>query len=322
VIAALKSAFPGVRIGFLGSSWAIRIVEQHSLVSRTHIFDHFFLNRRPLPRREKLRSHIRTGKQALKEIREASYDVAIELLPRMHNTVPMFWQAGIPIRIGYRSGGFGHLLTHSLEWEDVNQHASAYHMDLLRFLPIGEEHLSNTCAVLPSSDADRLSSVGIDTSRLAVFHPQAGVAFKQWRADKWRELARICSADGYQVAFTGSGADQEAEVSSIIDGIDGCINLCNRLNWDEFISTIEHARFVVCVDTVAQHVASAFNTPCVAIIPGPNPHIYRPAHERHKVLLEQVDCVPCFRPYGCEGMECIRNVETSRVYDAIRELLA
>ena len=61
--------------------------------------------------------------------------------------------------------------------------------------------------------------------------------------------------------------------------------------------------------------------PCVVVTMGVAPHQWYPMHMAAKVLIENVDCIPCYRRGGCEGMECLREVSVSRVYKAVKEIL-
>ena len=321
----LRSAFPDVRIGFLVGSWSAPVLQDHPDVDRLHFFDHYFLNRREASRLARVRSHLRTRRQAIGEIRSAPYDVAIELFPRVHNAVTLLWRAQVPVRIGYTSGGFGPLLTHRLEWTASNRHVSQYHIDLLRLLPLGEYDVSQARVVIPSVESGRFldesASAGLERRGYVVFHVGAGDAFRQWQQEKWRELARCLARDGYRIAFTGSGEAEEAAAAKVISGLESCVNLCGRLSWAGFVAAIEHAAALVCVDTVAQHVASGFDTPCVVITAGRHPQLWRPMHERHKVAINPVPCIPCYRRGGCEGMECITRVSAGEVYEAVTDLI-
>jgi ADP-heptose:LPS heptosyltransferase len=325
VIPVLKSAFPEVEIGFLVGSGSKSVLEGHPLVKRVHIVDHFYYNRKDKSLFRRILNYWCTSIIALIKIRATSYDVAIELNPHMQNSIILLWMAGIPARLGYTSGGFGALLTHKMDWVDKPQHFYHYYMDLLRFLPVEKEHISKAHVTLPSLGEDEfareLECIGVQNKKYIVFHVGPSAVWKKWQTENWRELAKLLVADGMKLIFTGSTSIEKSEVATITEGLEGCANLCGRLNWAGFVSAIKYARLLVSIDTCAYHVASGFNTPCILLTMGVAPHQWYPMHMPAKVLTHSVDCIPCYRRGGCEGMECLKGISVSRVYKAVNEIL-
>ncbi len=111
LLAALKSADPEVKLGVVVGSWSRPIVEGHPLIDVVHTVDHWKLNRSPLPLWKKIVQYYATKRRAVREIRAQSYDAAIDFYPFFPNAIPLLWQAKVPMRIGFTSGGFGPVLT-------------------------------------------------------------------------------------------------------------------------------------------------------------------------------------------------------------------
>ena len=328
LLPVLKSAFPDCKIGFLAGSWARPVLDDHPLVDYVHILDHWAANRSPAPRREKLRRYAQTRRKALTEVWAAGYDAAIDLCWSFPNTLPFLWQARIPVRIGYRSGGAGPLATHALDFDEREQHVLERHLALVRRLPVSEEDLAKAAPVLaPVSGADSAAWQGemlahrLTRGGYVVLHVGAGGTLKAWPAAKWRLLAQKWLDAGAALVFTGAGEKDAGLIAEVTAGLHGCVNVCDRLSWGGLVAAITQARLLVCVDTVAGHIAGAVGTPCAVITTGQNPYLWHPLGQAHRVLTHPVPCLPCHRGLGCAGMECIREVDAGRVYAAGRALL-
>lgn len=329
LLPVLKSAFPECEIGFLIGGWARPVLDGHPLVDTVHILDHWATNRASAPRRDKINHYFQTRRQALREVRAAHYDAAIDLCWSFPNTLPFLWQAKIPVRIGYRSGGAGPLATHSLDFDARELHVLGRHLDLVRLLPVREQDLALAAPVLaPVSEIDaeawrrERQTAGLTRGNYVVFHAGAGGTLKVWPASKWRTLTQRWRQTGAQIVFTGAGNKDAALIDEITAGLSGCTNLCGRLDWGGLVAAITQARLVVCVDTVAGHIAGAVGTPCAVITTGQNPYLWHPLGQMHRVLTHPVPCAPCHRGLGCAEMDCIRDVPVEQVYQVGRALLA
>lgn len=328
VLPVLKSAFPECRIGFLIGSWSLPVLDGHPLVDDIHILDHWSTNRAPLSHGQKWRQYRETRRQALREVRAARYDTALDLHWNFPNTLPFLWQARIPARIGYGSAGFGPLATHCVGFDARPLSVGARHLGLVRRLPVCEGDLVQAAPNLPPVDAadiaalDReLQAGGLAGEDYVVFHVGAGLHLNVWPTAKWRSLAERLVAEGRRLVFTGVGDRDQALIAEITAGLNGCVSLCGRLSWGGFVAAIARARLLVCVDTVAGHISGAVGTPCAVIVTGRHPYLWHPQGQGYRVLIHTVPCAPCHRGRGCADMECIRDLEVEQVYRAGRDLL-
>ncbi len=329
LLPVLKSAYPEAQIGFLVGSWSQSLLQGHPLVDHVHFLDHWAHNRAGIPRRRKWQRYVETRREALRQIRAVRYDAAFDLYWNFPNTLPLLWQAKIPMRVGYESGGFGPLATHAPAFGDKRLHASQRYLDLVKTLPLvprGMEPGSLRPALPPVQGRGaaaleaELQAAGLHGKDYMVFHVGAADSFRDWPAARWRELAQRFLAQGHLLLFTGTGPKDEARIKEIQAGLSGCVNLCGKLPWSGFVAAIARARLLVCVDTVAGHVAAATGTPCTVITAGRWPYLWRPLGPG-RVLMHPVPCAPCHRNLGCDGMECIREVSVSSVYEEAQALL-
>lgn len=239
VLEPIKRAYPHVKIGFLVSSGSKQVIEAHPLVDHIHTFDHWKLNR---SKGKSTRFH------AIREIRKMHYDIAIDLYIYYPNTILLFWLVGIPIRIGYRSGGAGPLLTHYLDRS--NRHILAYHFDLLKFLNIdcsGRPSLPERAFVIPKQE-------------YIVVHMGDPTSPKSWDKDKWRGLLKKYA--GTQLVFTGYGEKENAYIAEVNQS---GLNLCNKISFQELVYLIKHCKLLISIDSVTSHIAACFEKPSIII---------------------------------------------------------
>jgi ADP-heptose:LPS heptosyltransferase len=321
VIPMLGAAWPSVEIGVLIGSWARPVLGDHPDVRWVHEMDHWKLNRSPRGPASRLRRHLSSRRSALREIRGVRYDMAIDLHPYFPNAIPLLWRAGIPIRIGYTSAGFGPMLTHPLAWQDSDRHRVDYHADLLRQAGIEVAPGTSLRYSLPRV-ADRPPPGTIPPDDYLLLHMGAGLPIKEWPRERWAELIDELLAAGHTLVFTGSGEEQGREAQALVAGRSNCFDLCNRLDWSGFVAAVAAARLVVCVDSVAGHVAGAVGTPVVVLTSGINrPGHWIPVGDRAAIVTHPVPCAPCFRSRGCPEMACVRGIGVDAVLATVRETL-
>jgi ADP-heptose:LPS heptosyltransferase len=322
IVPALKEALPGVRIGMLVGSWSAPVVRNHPLLDWVHTVDHWKLSRAPTSHPQKFLAYWRTRRKALREIRELGYDCAVDLYFYAPNAITLLWQAGIPQRIGYTSGGFGPLLTCRRDFVLKNRSVVDYYLDLARLVPGADGICTETA--LPS-----LPRVPVDTTALAgggkyiVLHLGSGLPLKEWPCGSWIELVRLLSAFGHRLVFTGSGAREREMVATAAAYAVSGVDLCDRLKWHEFVEVIASASLLVSVDSVAGHIAAAVRTPALVIGNGiNNAFLWKPVGSLSQVVMKSMHCAPCYRRNGCAAMTCIRDVGAPQVLGRVADMLA
>ena len=333
ILADLHAAFPHARLDVTAPSWNVGVFDGHPLVNRVHVVDHWKLNRAAISRRTKVAHYLSTATRAVREIVALKYDVAIDTYPFFPNAAGVLWRARVPVRIGYASGGFGPLYTHTLDWVDDREHITTKQRRLSRILAKRRELPSvPQYALAPTttdvdSRLDRL--LGADSDRsIVILHAGAGTVQKDWPLARWVELAtKLDSLGGARVVLTGAGA-RDAEIAQTLAAqVPGCRSLVDALSWAEFVGVVRRSALVVSGDTSAAHVAAACATPHITLFTGINDSAeFRPlsqlSADRSAVLMQAVPCAPCFRNDGCEAMSCIREIETDHVLRTALEMLS
>lgn len=107
--------------------------------------------------------------------------------------------------------------------------------------------------------------------RAAVVHVGAFYGSRRWPAERFAEVARRLTDDGFDVVLTGGDAERDRALDiARRAGLDDSHALAGRLDLRQFAAVVADARLVVTVDTGAAHLASAFGIPSVVIF-GPAP---------------------------------------------------
>jgi ADP-heptose:LPS heptosyltransferase len=326
VIPLLREELADIELGIVLGSWAAPALRGHPHLRWSHTIDHWHTNRSAEARPAKWRRYRRSRRRALEEIRAVGYDAAVDLYSFYPNVAGLLWRAGIPVRAGFTSGGYGPLYTHRLDWAHVGRHTAEQHVALLRtlFPRLGERaELRYDLPPVPAEARARvaalLSTEGIAAGEYVVLHMGTGASLREWPRESWRQLARALVGEGYRLVFTGVGAAEREAVRAVTDGLTEYTDLCDRLDWEGFREVLASAQLLVCGETAAMHVAAGMGIPCVVTMTGTaGPAQWRPLGSSSSVLVNPVPCVPCFQKLGCATMACVRGIGVNTVLEAVR----
>lgn len=249
----LKRLYPETKIGFLIGSWSKDVLEDHPLIDRCHFVDHWRLDRSSKPLFYKMAAYMRSGRRAIREIEKEQYDWAVDLYPYFPNAAPLLWRAHIPVRIGYSSGGFGPLFTHPHLWKQKKQSILRYQCELFGI----DEKVS------PSLIAEPIPL----PKNYMVVHMGTGAPSKEWPHAHWKRVVEYFAQKNYPLLFTGRGEKENRRIERMIHETGYGENYCNRLDWKQFVFLVQHARFIVSVDTAIAHIATSSETAHLMISP-------------------------------------------------------
>jgi ADP-heptose:LPS heptosyltransferase len=120
-----------------------------------------------------------------------------------------------------------------------------------------------------------------------VVHPGAKAPERRWPAYGFAAVARALAAAGHRVVVSGSDAERPlAERVAARAGLPATAVVAGRTDVGDMAALIGHARLVVCGDTGAAHLATAYGTPSVVLFAGMSPARWGPPPDRswHVVL--------------------------------------
>jgi ADP-heptose:LPS heptosyltransferase len=271
VIAAIRDDYPDCRIGFLVSAQSRVVLETCQRVDWIHVIENWVR-----PERTKLQKVLDylyfifiQQPRLVKEVSVIKYDCAIELRPFFPNVIPVFWKAGIPLRIGFTSSGNRFLLNKRVDWIQYRYLPNCYGA-LLEKIGI---HKKKSRSLMPCLTLDPFPDEPSDP--YIIFHLCSSNEAKELTVAFWKDLYQHCRDLGYVVYFTGQGYREHAIISTIVGLTE--YNLCNRLGWKAFVAYIRSSWGVVSVDSVPVHLAASFQVPCAVLFKmTPYPDLWKP----------------------------------------------
>ena len=132
--------------------------------------------------------------------------------------------------------------------------------------------------------------------------------------------------DTFDIVLTGTNDDAKIidEIMKLCGG--GIINLVGETSLKELTALLDMASLMITNDSGPMHIASAFNTPIVAIF-GPTTRElgFYPYNENSKVIEKDLPCRPCGKHGGekckIETFDCMDLITPEVVYKAAVDLL-
>lgn len=314
VIAAIKKIHPDAHLWMMTTPLAADLVRRDPLLSGVITFD----------KRNRL-SGLSGLLRMSRKLKKMQFD-KVYSLHRSFRTALLLFLAGIPLRIGCSDAKLS-FLYHQAKERDFRQH------DVIRNMAI----LTGEAGFDPDRMAMRLYPPlpgEIDTGLVerlnhsipyAVLVPGSAWKTKMWHWRGFREVAEYLVDRNMKVVLLGARSERET-CARVAQGID-LINLAGRTGISEAMYIIQHARLVVCNDSMSLHMASALKVPTVAVFCATSPDFgYGPWMNRAIVVEhENLSCKPC-RPHGSpacpNGSEsCMKQLSADKVVAAARELL-
>lgn len=324
LVKAIKDSYPDSEIGFLAGSWCKVILDNHPWLHHVHYFDHWRISRAKTTLIKRIITKIKTSREVVRQLKSIGYDAAIDVYHLFPNAIPLIWRAKIPVRFGFVSGGFGPMLTNPHTWRLRDKHIAYNYLDLAReLLPEIPANIFLQSVLARNSVIDIGKFGALIKKQYIICHPSSGNILRNWPIEKWRTLKEKLLAQGYQLVFTGLGEQENLLIEQIIQESVGCINLCNKIQWDELVEVIANAACIFSSDTAASHVAAAVDTPSVVLIGGlVNYHNWQPLTAKTTVVYKKLPCIPCYRSFGCVDLECIRGTTVEQVLAAIQNFMS
>ena len=159
--------------------------------------------------------------------------------------------------------------------------------------------------------------------RFAVLAPGAAHATKRWPVERWSALARALAADGIGVVTVGGAEDRaSAEAVAAAAGALGA-SAAGSTTLMQTAALLRRSAVVASGDTGVMHLATAVNTPVVALFgPTVRPFGFFPYTDRASVLERALDCRPCSAHGGAAcplgHHNCMREITVDAVQQSVR----
>lgn len=317
---ALKRFLPHVQIDMLVEDWVAPVLEGHPHVDNIIAV---------------AKGRAASRAQVARRLRANRYDVVYNL--HGGTTATLLTRAtGAKHRVGFETYQYARLHNHlspssSSLWRRDKTHSAEQQLALLGWtgVPVSDRprtHLAVTSEAA-ATVTTKLREAGLSGAPFVVIHPAAAFATKQWSAEKFGEVARELSAQGFAVVVITTPEQFETvmelrrHASTPVVSFDG-------FSLPEITALLGRARLFVGNDSGIAHMAAAVETPAVVIFGSSNTAHWRPwgsdaPGSAAEIVFEELDCQPC-HGYSCEKFaqpECILRVPVNRVMAAVERVL-
>src|SRR5690349_950248 len=312
---ALKRFLPDVKVDLLVEDWVAPLLDYHPHVDNVVVLE---------------RSGFMTRARVARELRASNYDVVYNL--HGGTTATFLTRAtGARHRIGFKSYQYAQLHNHQAPsplslWRQQKTHSVEQQLALLGWtgVPVTDRPRTQLgISPVARETINRLiADAGLSDSKIALMHPAAAFATKQWAVENFARVAEFLSERGFAVVAIAAPNEQElleklcAQSKAKIVTFD--------LSLPEVTALAQQSQLFVGNDSGIAHIAAAVGTPAVVIFGSSNIAHWRPWNSAPaEVVFEEMSCQPC-HGYFCEQFEqpeCILRVPVTRVIAAIERLL-
>jgi ADP-heptose:LPS heptosyltransferase len=158
---------------------------------------------------------------------------------------------------------------------------------------------------------------------VVVICPGARSHIKRWTAEGFARLAdRLIAERGSDIVLSGE-PDEKPIVDDILSLMRGRAHTAvGLLTVRQLGALMRRARLVITNDSASLHLASAVETPTLAIFGPTDEFKYGPTAPRSRTVRRRLFCTPCEQAACRFNHECMRFIAPEEVYAAACELLA
>jgi heptosyltransferase-3 len=269
----------------------------------------------------------------LRQLRRRDYDLLIHLsehprgawLSRLLGTRYSV-AAEYPRVRGWWKRSFTHL---SPLPKNGRRHVVELNLDLLRRIGVQPTESERKLSFVPGEEAERevarmLTELELAPGGYIHLHPASRWQFKCWPAEKTADLIDKLQALGQRVLVTAAPDAEELELIARIreSAATPFADLSGKLTLKQLGAVSRNARLFIGVDSAPMHIASAVQTPVVALFGPSGEFNWGPWQVPHRVVASEHTCRPCGND-GCGGgklSECLSTLHVSAVLQAAQAL--
>ncbi len=316
-IEVLKSEFKDIKIYFLCGSWSKEFLVNHPYIDGVIIYDDFLMNRNKISKVKKFFIWIKSFVKALYKIRKERFDISFELRAYLSTGHFLTFLGGIDERVGYKTGGFGFLLTKTEKWIE-GEHEIEHYLRLLKDFLKEDYHKYLSYPNVDYMIEESKIRFKVNSEKYIVINIFSGEVRKKLdNYELWRKIIEYCSKK-YDVYLTGTKDNYDILEDNIISKIksDKVYNIAGKTNLNELINLLKNAELVITVETSIMHIVSSLNIPQIVIFHGYNDfNQFKVFGKNDFIIKRDICCSPCFFKIKCNN-ECL-DIN----FDEIKEFL-
>ena len=313
---ALKRFLPNVTVDMLVEDWVAPLLDDHPHVDKVVVLE---------------RGGFMTRARLARELRAANYDVVYNLHGGTTSTF-LTRATGARHRVGFETYQYAQLHNHQapsplLLWGQQKTHSVEQQLALLGWTGVPVTDRPRTQLGISSEATatinELLAQAGLTGRKIALIHPAAAFATKQWATENFARVAEALSERGFSPVAIAA-ANEKALLEKLRAEASVKITIF-ELSLPEVTALAAQSQLFIGNDSGIAHIAAAVGTPAVVIFGSSNIAHWRPWNSAPaEVVYEEMPCQPC-HGYFCEKFdqpECILRVPATRVVAAIERLLS
>ncbi len=267
--------------------------------------------------------HREGARNILNPLRHGKYDLGL-LLTHSFSSALWFWRGGVKNRIGFKGRLRDALLNEAVPFPpDVeNMHLVTLYKHLL--MPLGVP-ISQTAPKLYVSKTeleegkDLLRHYKIpDRATLVGINPGAayGTA-KCWLPDRFHETAlRLLDDPQCFILFFGDAAGKETVDAICADLPERVVNLAGKTTIRQLMALIALCSVFLTNDSGPMHIASALETPLIALFGSTN-DIKTGPYNGGTVIHKHPPCSPCYKRVCPIDFRCMKDITVDEVVSRV-----
>src|ERR1044072_49476 len=312
---ALKRLLPKIQVDMLVEDWVAPLPEHHP-----HVDNVLALQRGGLMSRMR----------AARELRAEKYDVVYNL--HGGTTATLLTRAtGARHRVGFKTYQYAQLHNHLvpsplLLWGQQKTHSVEQQLALLGWTGVPVTDRPRTQLGVSPEAAEtinqRLAAIGLEDRKIALIHPAAAFATKQWATENFARVVEYLAERGFAPGAIAA-PHEHAVLDTLVESSSVPVVTLD-LSLPEVTALARRSQVFVGNDSGIAHIAAAVGTRCVVVFGSSNIAHWRPWNSAPaEVVFEEMPCQPC-HGYFCEKFaqpECILRVPVTRVTAAIDRVL-
>jgi lipopolysaccharide heptosyltransferase II len=266
------------------------------------------------------------------QLRRRRYDVAVN----MHGgtTATLFTAVSRAThRVGFANYQYSFLYNHLLSsanefWHAEFTHSAEQQLALLGFVGVPVDDRPKSRLKVTTAAAKRVIarclSGWTEDDKVALIHPAAAFATKQWATTNFARTVDFLAEKGYKTVAIAT-KHEGAILSELKQLSTSQVRTFDDLTLPEITALASRADLFVGNDSGIAHIAAAVGTPTVVVFGSSNRNHWRPwTDARNEIVFEEFACQPC-PGYVCAEFgepRCILSVPPSAVFTAVERVLA
>jgi len=213
--------------------------------------------------------------------------------------------------------GLDFLLTDKLETKRI--HEIERRLEVVQ--AAGAQVSSKLMDFFPSEEDHKKAAALLPPGLVVGLHPGAKDRFKQWPPSHFITLGRLLKQKlGCQIVVTGTPAEKSL-VESIAQSIEGAIGVYEGVSISTLGALLSKLSLYITNDTGPLHIASATQTPTIALFTPTDPVLCGPYFAPHVfVVQKKPTCFPCLKK-KCHEPFCMMQISTDEVVQAAVQIL-